>query len=126
MLLVQSPVSRLASPAPTMSNLRETIPMLLEFLVYSFVLTLASTFVSGGWAWISQTWGVGYDPVVSSLVYYSLIERYDRLTLPDLTPNPGLWWYFFTEMFDHFRPFFLVVFSMHLLIYVLPVCIKFR
>jgi len=34
-----------------------------------------------------------------------------RLTLPDLTPNPGLWWYFFTEMFDHFRPFFLMVFS---------------
>ena len=33
------------------------------------------------------------------------------LTLPDLTPNPGLWWYFFTEMFDHFRPFFLMVFS---------------
>lgn len=31
--------------------------------------------------------------------------------LPDLTPNPGLWWYFFTEMFDHFRPFFLMVFS---------------
>ena len=33
------------------------------------------------------------------------------LTLPDLTPNPGMWWYFFTEMFDHFRPFFLMVFS---------------
>lgn len=37
-----------------------------------------------------------------------------RLTLPDLTPNPGLWWYFFTEMFDHFRPFFLMVFSVSL------------
>ena len=35
----------------------------------------------------------------------------DRLSLPDLTPNPGLWWYFFTEMFDHFRPFFLMAFS---------------
>ena len=34
-----------------------------------------------------------------------------RLTLPDFTPNPGLWWYFFTEMFDHFRAFFLIVFS---------------
>jgi len=34
-----------------------------------------------------------------------------RFQLPDLTPNPGLWWYFFTEMFDHFRPFFLMVFS---------------
>ena len=34
-----------------------------------------------------------------------------RFLLPDLTPNPGLWWYFFTEMFDHFRPFFLAAFS---------------
>ena len=35
----------------------------------------------------------------------------NRLSLPDLTPNPGLWWHFFTEMFDHFRPFFLMAFS---------------
>ena len=35
----------------------------------------------------------------------------NSVTLPDLTPNPGMWWYFFTEMFDHFRPFFLMVFS---------------
>jgi len=46
--------------------------------------------------------------------------------LPDLTPNVGLWWYFFTEMFDHFRPFFLMVFNVHLLIYVFPLCIKFQ
>jgi len=107
MLLVQDPVSRLASPAPITSNVRKTIPILFGFLVYSAVLTLASTLVSGSWVWISKTWGVG-------------------LTLPDLTPNPGLWWYFFTEMFDHFRPFFLVVFSMHLVIYVFPICIKFQ
>lgn len=37
-----------------------------------------------------------------------------------------MWWYFFTEMFDHFRPFFLMVFSIHLLIYIAPVCIKFQ
>ena len=68
-----------------------------------------------------------------------------RLTLPDLTPNPGLWWYFFTEIFDHFRPFFLMVFSVglvpsttdawrhliicskvHLLIYVAPVTFKLQ
>lgn len=34
-----------------------------------------------------------------------------RLTVPDLTPNVGMWWYFFTEMFDHFRAFFLGVFQ---------------
>lgn len=29
----------------------------------------------------------------------------------DLTPNVGMWWYFFNEMFDHFRPFFRGVFQ---------------
>ncbi|KZP34406.1 PIG-U-domain-containing protein [Athelia psychrophila] len=107
LLIIGEPISRLASPAPISSNLRKTLPLFLEFTTYFGVLTLASTLVSGGWAWIPQTWGVG-------------------LTLPDLTPNPGLWWYFFTEMFDHFRPFFLVVFSVHLLLYIMPLCIKFQ
>jgi phosphatidylinositol glycan class U len=46
------------------------------------------------------------------------------LLLPDLTPNVGLWWYFFIEIFDSFRSFFLVVFQLHLLIYVAPLCIR--
>lgn len=33
------------------------------------------------------------------------------LTVSDLTPNVGMWWYFFTEMFEHFRSFFLGVFQ---------------
>ncbi|KAK3110725.1 hypothetical protein LTR53_014703, partial [Teratosphaeriaceae sp. CCFEE 6253] len=37
------------------------------------------------------------------------------LQLPDLTPNAGLWWYFLTEMFAAFRPFFLGVFWLHML-----------
>lgn len=33
-----------------------------------------------------------------------------QLLVPDLTPNVGLWWYFFIEIFDSFREFFLGVF----------------
>jgi hypothetical protein len=33
------------------------------------------------------------------------------ITVSDLTPNVGVWWYFFTEMFDHFRNFFVGVFQ---------------
>lgn len=40
------------------------------------------------------------------------------LLLPDLTPNLGLWWYFFIEMFDSFRNFFLGVFWLHMASYV--------
>ncbi|KAG0268275.1 hypothetical protein DFQ27_007126 [Actinomortierella ambigua] len=48
------------------------------------------------------------------------------LSVRDLTPNLGLLWYFFIEMFDHFRPFFLVVFQLHLFIFAAPVSIKLR
>ncbi|KAJ5734421.1 hypothetical protein N7493_003207 [Penicillium malachiteum] len=41
-----------------------------------------------------------------------------HLLVPDLTPNVGLWWYFFIEMFDSFREFFLGVFWLHLAAYV--------
>ena len=48
------------------------------------------------------------------------------LTIPDLTPTIGLGWYFFIEMFDHFRTFFVGVFQLHLLMYVAPLCFAFR
>ncbi|RMD44279.1 hypothetical protein DV735_g767, partial [Chaetothyriales sp. CBS 134920] len=41
-----------------------------------------------------------------------------QLTVPDLTPNIGLWWYFFTEIFDSFREFFIGVFWLHMAGYV--------
>lgn len=48
------------------------------------------------------------------------------LSLPDLTPNPGLWWYFFIELFDPFRNFFLGVFWLHMFAYSIPLCLKFQ
>lgn len=48
------------------------------------------------------------------------------MALPDLTPNPGLWWYFFIEMFDAFREFFLGVFWLHMLSYSVPFCLRFQ
>lgn len=36
---------------------------------------------------------------------------------PDLTPNIGLWWYFFCLVFSTFRSFFLFIFHIHLLVY---------
>lgn len=49
-----------------------------------------------------------------------------HLQLPDLTPNAGLWWYFFIEMFDPFRSFFLGVFWLHMLSYSAPLCLRLR
>lgn len=48
------------------------------------------------------------------------------ILLPSLTPNVGLWWYFFTEMFDSFREFFLAVFWLHMFSYMPALCIRLR
>ncbi|TCD62991.1 hypothetical protein EIP91_006150 [Steccherinum ochraceum] len=107
LLLITDPISHLAAPRPFSASFKTLAFPAGEFFVYFSVLTFVSTLVCGSWAWVEQSWGA-------------------MVLLPDLTPNVGLWWYFFTEMFDHFRPFFLMVFSVHLLIYVLPLCIKFQ
>lgn len=66
-----------------------------------------SALITGSWEFISSTYGV-------------------QLLLPDLTPNVGLWWYFFIEMFDSFRNFFLGVFWIHLSSYVGGLTIRLR
>ena len=48
------------------------------------------------------------------------------LRAPDLTPNIGLFWYLFEEMFDHFKLFYLRVYQLNVFIYLIPVTIIFR
>ena len=72
------------------------------------VLLYMSCLITGGsWEFLSSTYGV-------------------QLLLPDLTPNVGLWWYFFIEMFDSFREFFLGVFWLHLGGYTAGLCLRIR
>ena len=72
------------------------------------LLLYMSYFITGSsWEFLSSTYGV-------------------QLLLPDLTPNVGLWWYFFIEMFDPFREFFLGVFWLHLAGYVGGLCVRLR
>ncbi|EQL01556.1 GPI transamidase subunit PIG-U [Ophiocordyceps sinensis CO18] len=74
---------------------------LVVLLAMSFVLT------GNSWEFLARTYGI-------------------QLTLSDLTPNVGLWWYFFIEMFDSFRAFFLAVFWLHLSSYVGGLTIRIR
>ncbi|KAF2357009.1 GPI transamidase subunit PIG-U [Trinorchestia longiramus] len=71
------------------------------------LLLLVSAEIAGGWHFIHATYGF-------------------ILSAPDLTPNIGLFWYFFTEMFEHFRLFFLAVFQLNALVYVVPLCVRLR
>lgn len=48
-----------------------------------------------------------------------------RLNHRDLKPNIGLFWYFFTEMFEHFRVLFLFSFQLNAtILYLVPLTIK--
>ncbi|XP_074867697.1 GPI-anchor transamidase component PIGU [Carettochelys insculpta] len=48
------------------------------------------------------------------------------LSVPDLTPNIGLFWYFFAEMFEHFSLFFVCVFQINAFFYTIPLAIKLK
>ncbi|TQN74025.1 Phosphatidylinositol glycan anchor biosynthesis class U protein [Colletotrichum shisoi] len=98
----QDPSRRIASTALfALTNVAVLAAVLAALFLMSFLLT------GGSWEFFSSTYGA-------------------QLTLNDLTPNVGLWWYFFVEMFDSFRPFFLAVFWLHLSSYVGPLTIRIR
>jgi phosphatidylinositol glycan class U len=48
------------------------------------------------------------------------------LKVPDLVPNMGVFWYFFTEMFDHFLVFFTFVFQLNTFLYSVPLTIRLK
>ncbi|KAK4365326.1 hypothetical protein RND71_016684 [Anisodus tanguticus] len=48
------------------------------------------------------------------------------LTVKDLSPNIGVLWYFFAEVFEFFRDFFLIVFHVNILFMILPLAIRLK
>lgn len=94
-LLYEARLDRSKKPA---SPLVFTALHTLGLLIACGAFLGASALLLGSWNFLEATYGV-------------------RLLLPDLTPNVGLWWYFFTEMFDSFRDFFLGVFWLHVASY---------
>ncbi|CAO3648668.1 unnamed protein product [Mucor hiemalis] len=77
------------------------------FLGWIGVLFGLSRVYTGSWDFIYSTYG--------TIIFVT-----------DLTPNVGMFWYFFIEIFDQFRSFFMVVFQFHTFIFTIPVCIKLR
>lgn len=76
-------------------------------LTYSAAILLLSQAIAGSWNFLGAVYGT-------------------ILTGKDLTPNIGLWWYFFTEMFDFFQPFFTGLFQIHVFLYAAPITIRFN
>eukprot|EP00080_Pristionchus_pacificus_P015644 PDM75664.1 hypothetical protein PRIPAC_43800 [Pristionchus pacificus] len=49
-----------------------------------------------------------------------------NVSVEDLTPNVGIFWYFFTEIFNHFYDFFLILFQLNIFVYVVPLALTLR
>ncbi|XP_031826612.1 phosphatidylinositol glycan anchor biosynthesis class U [Nomia melanderi] len=80
-------------------------------VVFASILTILfciSYYIMGSWSFIWSTTGF-------------------ILTVPDLRPNIGLYWYFFTEMFEHFRWLFIASFQINVgLLYIVPLALRLR
>lgn len=82
----------------------QTIICFSTFLV---MLMYASYSLEGNWNFLRSTLGF-------------------VLGAPDHSPNIGIFWYFFTELFDHFKVFFLCVFQIHVCLYVFPLSCRLK
>ncbi|XP_050588523.1 phosphatidylinositol glycan anchor biosynthesis class U protein [Bombus affinis] len=81
---------------------------LIVFASMLTILLFISYYIMGSWSFISNTFGF-------------------ILTVPDLRPNVGLYWYFFTEVFEHFRWLFIASFQINVsLLYIIPLALKLR
>ncbi|ORY34468.1 PIG-U-domain-containing protein [Rhizoclosmatium globosum] len=92
-------------------NKTKQLPTLLSgsvlFATFTFAYLLLSNLLMGSWFFLSSTYGTLF-------------------LVPDLTPNIGLSWYIFIEMFDQFRLFFLLVFQIFVVAFCVPLSIKFN
>ncbi|XP_053994762.1 phosphatidylinositol glycan anchor biosynthesis class U protein [Hylaeus volcanicus] len=85
--------------------------IIFTIMVFASMLTALlciSYYIMGSWSFVWST--VGFI-----------------LTVPDLRPNIGLYWYFFTEMFEHFRWLFIASFQINVsLLYIVPLALRLR
>lgn len=91
---------------PNVSIVKTISSTIILFLACLSSLLFLSAEICGDWTFLNSVYGF-------------------ILSVPELTPNMGIFWYFFTEMFDHFRVFFVWTFQLNLLLYVAPLAIKF-
>lgn len=84
------------------------ISVMAVFASILAALLFVSYYIMGSWSFVWNT--IGFI-----------------LTVPDLRPNIGLYWYFFTEMFEHFRWLFIASFQINVgLLYIIPLASRLR
>lgn len=79
--------------------------------------------------WLSSTYGFMLVRVACAELPQATADAAThrcQQRVDDLAPNMGLWWYFFSEIFEHFRTFFLFVFHVQSLLLLVPLTIRLR
>ncbi|XP_021925495.1 phosphatidylinositol glycan anchor biosynthesis class U protein isoform X2 [Zootermopsis nevadensis] len=80
----------------------------VTFITALHLLLYISLKLAGGWEFLHATHGF-------------------ILNVPDLQPNVGLFWYFFTEMFENFRLLFICAFQINAtVLYLIPLTLRFH
>lgn len=80
---------------------------ILSTLIYSILLLTSYQISGNSWNFIQESYIA-------------------NITLQNVFPNLGLWWYFFIEMFTEFIPFFKSVFNLFCVGLVIPIAIRFN
>ncbi|ETI35506.1 hypothetical protein, variant 2 [Phytophthora nicotianae] len=81
------------------------VKCLIVVIAWLGLLFYLSWRLTGGWGFLEET--------------YVWVAKYS-----DLTPNIGIFWYFFMEVFDRFIPYFLFVLHLHPVIYIVPIYLR--
>ncbi|CAG9581339.1 unnamed protein product [Danaus chrysippus] len=108
-ILLIVPISILLANVNKGCNKCSYIRTLLVFvLCWGFLIFISAFIMDGSYNYVYNTYGF-------------------ILSVPDLKPNIGLFWYFFTEMFEHFRLLFVCAFQINALaLYVVPLTLRFH
>ncbi|CAH2238203.1 jg11485 [Pararge aegeria aegeria] len=108
-ILLVVPISILVANVNQGCNKCSYIRTLLGFvLCWGFCIFISAYIMDGSYDYFYNTYGF-------------------ILSVPDLKPNIGLFWYFFTEMFEHFRLLFVCAFQINALaLYVVPLTLRFH
>lgn len=93
---------------PSGKRTAEIIKIIVLLLVFLSGMIACSYRIVGSWSFLENTFGF-------------------IIMVPDLRPNVGLYWYFFTEMFEHFRLLFIASFQINVgLLYIVPLALRLQ
>jgi GPI-anchor transamidase subunit U len=107
LLLVLPVAAAIQSASSSSTSLFNVLARVCALTGASLAAMLGASYVlmGGSWQFLAATHG-------------------DMMRVADLTPNLGLSWYLFTEMFDEFRDFYTFALQLNLVVFAVPLAVR--